>query len=103
MSSENHTIPHRDTVASVAYFKVSTSNMILTFDGIWSLSPDGKVSSLLSSNTELRFSAHSGSTSPSKIIQWRFYDSPLWLSMTLLRVCVNTPSVHSAVVESSLP
>lgn len=30
-SSLNHTIPHRDTVASVAYFKSWTSNIIRTF------------------------------------------------------------------------
>lgn len=69
VSSLNQTIPHLDTVANVAYFKVSTSNIILTFDGIANLSPFGNVNNLLSSNTEFKFSAHSGSTSPSNIIQ----------------------------------
>ena len=72
MFSANHTIPHLDTVANVAYFKVSTSNKILTLDGIDRRSPFGSVNNLLSSNTEFKFSAHSGSTSPSKTIQCLF-------------------------------
>ena len=40
-----------------------------TFSGTSSLSPLGRVRILLSSSTLLRFSAHSGSTSPSKTIQ----------------------------------
>mmetsp|Transcript_125260 Transcript_125260/g.362413 ORF Transcript_125260/g.362413 Transcript_125260/m.362413 type:complete len:269 (-) Transcript_125260:5014-5820(-) len=67
-SSANQTMPQRETVARVAYFKVSTSNMILTFGGMASRSPLGSVSNLLSSNTEFKFSAHSGSTSPSNMI-----------------------------------
>ena len=65
-------MPQRETVAKVAYFKVSTSKMILTFEGIDNLSPLGRVKSLLSSKTEFRFSAQSGSTSPSKTIQCLF-------------------------------
>ena len=76
VSEENQTIPHRETVARVTKFKFSTSNKILTLEGIAKRSPLGNVNNLLSSKTELRFSAHSGSTSPSKIIQWRFEDSP---------------------------
>ena len=76
-SSENQTIPQRETVAKVAYYKLSTSNIILTLGGISNLSPLGRVNSLLLSRTELRFSAHSGSTSPSNIIQCLFSDSPL--------------------------
>jgi hypothetical protein len=45
-SLENQTIPHLDTVAKVAYFKVSTSNIILTLLGIASRSPLGRVKSL---------------------------------------------------------
>ncbi len=71
-SLENQTIPHLDTVAKVAYFKVSTSNIILTLLGIASRSPLGRVKSLLSSKTEFKFSAHSGSTSPSNTIQCLF-------------------------------
>ena len=56
ISSENHTIPHLETVAGVACARLSTSNTILTLLGIASLSPDGSVSSLLSSSTEFRFS-----------------------------------------------
>jgi len=69
VSSLNQTIPHLETVAKVAYLRVSTSNIILTLGGIANLSPFGNVSNLLSSSTEFRFSAHSGSTSPSNIIQ----------------------------------
>ena len=65
-------------------------------------SPLGSVSSLLSSRTELRFSTHSGSTSPSKIIHWRFDNSPRRLSMILRRMCVNKPSVHSPVEKNNL-
>lgn len=55
----------------------------LTFGGKLRRSPLGRVSSLLSSRTELRFSTHSGSTSPSKMIHWRFCSSPRTLSMIL--------------------
>ena len=43
----------------------------LTLGGIARRSPLGRVSSLLSSSTELRFSTHSGSTSPSNIIHYK--------------------------------
>jgi len=46
--------------------------MILTLDGIPIRSPLGNVNILLSSKTEFKFSTHSGSTSPSKIIQCLF-------------------------------
>lgn len=62
-------IPHQDTVARVAYLRVCTSNKILTFSGMTSHSPFGKVRVLLSSKTEFKFSTHSGSMSPSKTIQ----------------------------------
>ena len=77
MSSENQTIPHLDTVANVAHFNDSTSNNILTLGGIDNLSPLGNVNNLLSSKTEFRFSAHSGSTSPSNTIQCLLALSPL--------------------------
>jgi len=76
-SSLNHTIPHLLTVANVAYFNVSTSNNNLTFYGICILSPFGNVNNLLSSNTLFKFSAHSGSTSPSNTIQCFLLLSPL--------------------------
>lgn len=103
----------------------------LTFGGKLRRSPFGRVSSLLSSSTEFRFSTHSGSTSPSKMIHWRFCSSPRTLSMILklkenylicvflqtvvcgwdsdgvvahfLRMCVNKPSVHSRVFGSRVP
>ena len=70
-SSENQTMPQRDTVARVAYLRSVTSNMIFTFLGIDNLSPFGRVNSLFTSRTEFKFSTHSGSTSPSKIIHCR--------------------------------
>ena len=81
VSALNQTIPHRDTVAGVACSKLSTSRMIRTLSGIVKRSPLGRVNSLLSSSTELRFSAHSGSTSPSNTIQCRRSASPRWLAM----------------------
>ena len=66
-------------------------------------SPFGKVSNLLSSRTEFKFSTHSGSTSPSNIIQWRFAASPLTLSTIRRRMAVKSPSVHSRVLGSRLP
>mmetsp|Transcript_1997 Transcript_1997/g.5251 ORF Transcript_1997/g.5251 Transcript_1997/m.5251 type:complete len:236 (-) Transcript_1997:3534-4241(-) len=97
------TIPHLDTVAGVAKFRLSTSRMIRMLLGIPRRSPLGSVSILLSSKTELRFSAHSGSTSPSNTIQWRRSDSPFWLSKIFLKTLVNIPSVHSRVVPSRSP
>ena len=75
-SSLNHTVPQRLTEAGVAYFRFSTSNRIRTLGGSERRSPVGSVSSLLSSRTELRFSAHSGSTSPSNTIHCRRVLSP---------------------------
>lgn len=45
-----------------------TSNITRTLGGRDRRSPLGKVRSLLSSNTEFKFSTHSGSTSPSNMI-----------------------------------
>ena len=55
----------------------------LTFEGMARRSPLGRVNSLLSSRTEFRFSTHSGSTSPSNIIQCFLLISPRTLSMIL--------------------
>ena len=49
--------------------KLNTFQTMLTFGGIERRSPLGRVKSLLSSSTLFKFSTHSGSTSPSKIIQ----------------------------------
>lgn len=57
----------------------------LTLDGIPRRSPFGKVNSLLSSRTLFKFSTHSGSTSPSKMIHCRLLISPRTLSMILER------------------
>ena len=103
VSSLNHTMPHRLTVASVAYFRFSTSNMMRTFEGRLRRSPLGKVSNLLSSRTLFRFSTHSGSTSPSNMIQCLFDCSPRRLSTIFRSILVNKPSVHSRVVLSRLP
>lgn len=103
MLSVMQIIPHQDTVAKVAYLSVWTSNKILTFSGMTSLSPFGKVKVLLSSKTEFRFSTHSGSISPSKTIQWLLDISPFWFEIIVLKIKVKIPSDHSRVVSSSFP
>ena len=55
----------------------------LTFGGMPRRSPLGRVRSLLSSSTEFKFSTHSGSTSPSKMIHCRLVSSPRTLSIIL--------------------
>mmetsp|Transcript_4796 Transcript_4796/g.10883 ORF Transcript_4796/g.10883 Transcript_4796/m.10883 type:complete len:205 (-) Transcript_4796:856-1470(-) len=101
--SANHTMPHLETVASVACLSVSTSIITRTLGGILSRSPEGSVSTLLSSSTLLRFSAQSGSTSPSNTIQLRRTPLNAAVSITLLSILVNTPSVHSSVLGSREP
>mmetsp|Transcript_19505 Transcript_19505/g.56125 ORF Transcript_19505/g.56125 Transcript_19505/m.56125 type:complete len:242 (+) Transcript_19505:5184-5909(+) len=103
VSSLNQIIPHRETVAGVACLRLSTSRMILMLSGMSSRSPLGSVSNLLSSKTLLRFSAHSGSTSPSKTIQCLRSASPFWLARMVRSRPVKTPSVHSIVVPSRTP
>lgn len=58
--------------------------MILTFGGSDRRSPFGNVNNLLSSKTEFKFSTHSGSTSPSKIIHCLLFISPRTLSTIFL-------------------
>mmetsp|Transcript_8133 Transcript_8133/g.11836 ORF Transcript_8133/g.11836 Transcript_8133/m.11836 type:complete len:243 (-) Transcript_8133:74-802(-) len=77
--------------------------MIRRLSGMPRRSPLGSVNSLLSSRTLLRFSAHSGSTSPSKIIQCLLSASPFWFAKIPLKRDVKTPSVHSIVVPSRVP
>ena len=59
----------RETVAGEAYYKSAVSKIKLTLFPKDILSPVGSVSKWLSSNTEFRLSIHSGSMSPSQIIQ----------------------------------
>ena len=77
----------------------------LTLGGMPSLSPLGRVSILLSSSTLFRFSTHSGSTSPSKMIHCRLLISPRTLSMILAAQTYNTKcynhSVHKKVHTGS--
>ena len=76
----------------------------LTLGGIPSLSPLGRVSSLLSSSTLLRFSTHSGSTSPSKIIHCRLFSSPRTLSMILRgRIDVFRPTGYNQKLACNMP
>jgi hypothetical protein len=63
-------IPILETVAGLAYCKSLVSNMKLTLDPNDILSPVGSVKRWLSSSTLLRLSIHSGSISPSQIIQF---------------------------------
>jgi hypothetical protein len=76
VSSLNHTMPQRLTVASVAYLRSCTSKKMRMLGGSARRSPFGSVRSLLSSSSAFRFSTHSGSTSPSKMIQCRLFISP---------------------------
>lgn len=61
-------IPIRDIVAGEAQLRSWVSNIKLTFEPNWILSPLGIVNNLLSSKTEFKDSIHSGSISPSQII-----------------------------------
>lgn len=62
-------MPILDIVAGEAQVRSCVSNKKLTLLPKRIRSPDGMVNSLLSSRTELRDSIHSGSMSPSQIIQ----------------------------------
>ncbi|CAH7682875.1 expressed protein, partial [Phakopsora pachyrhizi] len=64
------------TVARVAYFKYSTSNIIQTLSCKLSVFLLGKIKSLLSSKTLFKFSIDSGSILPSKMIQCCLASSP---------------------------
>ena len=61
-------MPARETVAGDALRRLCTSTHIFMLSVIRMRSPDASVSSLLSSNTVLRFSIHSVSTGPSQTI-----------------------------------
>lgn len=62
------TIPIRDTVAGEALSMLCTSNTSLQDGDMVMRSPLARVSVLLSSRTELRFSIHMASTGPSSTI-----------------------------------
>ena len=62
-------MPIRETVAGDAYYKSDVSNMKFTLVPNEIRSPVGRVKRWLSSKTEFRDSIHSGSMSPSQIIQ----------------------------------
>ena len=90
-------MPIRETVAGEANLRSWVSKMKLTFGPNWMRSPEGIVSSRLSSRTELRDSTHSGSMSPSQMIQLLTSGG----SRTTLRAdAVSTPSNHSRVSMS---
>ena len=87
-------IPILETVAGDANCKLSVSNMKLTLEPKDILSPVGRVNKWLSSKTEFNASIHSGSTSPSHIIQFKTYCSSL---ITCLADAVSTPSENYLV------
>jgi hypothetical protein len=87
-------IPILLIVAGEAYYKSLVSNIKLTLLPNDILSPVGRVNNLLSSNTLLRLSIHSGSTSPSQITQ---HITLLFSLAALLAAAVNTPEVNSLV------
>ena len=90
-------IPMRDMVAGEAQERSWDSNKKLTFGPNCIRSPEGMVSSLLSSSTEFRDSIHSGSMSPSHTIQ---ECTEVGSFTTCLAEEVRTPSVHSLVSMS---
>lgn len=93
-SSFMNIIPIREIVAGEANCKLSVSKMKLTLDPNDILSPVGKVRSLLSSKTEFNASIHSGSTSPSQMIQFKTFSLSF---ITYLADIVKTPSENSLV------
>jgi len=93
-------IPMREIVAGEAQLRSCDSNRKLTLGPNCILSPEGMVSSLLSSRTELRDSIHSGSMSPSHTIHdWTSIGS----RTTWRAAFVKTPSDHSRVSMSICP
>ena len=93
-------MPMRETVAGEANLRSWVSKIKLTLGPNWMRSPDGIVSSRLSSSTELSDSTHSGSMSPSQMI----HDLTSAGSRTTLRAeAVSTPSNHSRVSMSMCP
>ncbi len=93
-------IPILLTVAGEAYWRSEVSKMKFTLLPNDILSPVGSVNKWLSSSTEFKLSIHSGSISPSHIIQQRTsYDS----LTTYLAAKVRTPSVNSRVSLFILP
>lgn len=68
-----------------------------TFGGKARRSPLSNVRSLLSLRNELRFSIHSEWTSSSKIINYRFVNSPLTLSIIIRSIWGNKLSLHSII------
>lgn len=62
-------IPILDTVAGDACLREWVSKIKFILFPNWILQPEGNVNNLLSSKTEFSDSIHSGSTSPSNIIQ----------------------------------
>mmetsp|Transcript_38163 Transcript_38163/g.49388 ORF Transcript_38163/g.49388 Transcript_38163/m.49388 type:complete len:204 (+) Transcript_38163:889-1500(+) len=85
-------IPARLTVAGLAFFKVSTSNIILQFSVIGIRSPLAKVKILLSSRTVFKSSIQIASTGPSIISHVM---KALFLPLALAHIAANTPVTHS--------
>ena len=95
-----NTIPIRDIVAGDALSTLSGSKTNLVLDAIIIRSPFAKVSVLLSSSTEFKFSIHTASTGPSRTIH-KF--SVFFVCVDLLHIIEKIPSVQSFVATSSLP
>jgi hypothetical protein len=82
-----NTIPFLDTVAGEALSMLCTSNRILHEGAIGIRSPLARVSVLLSSSTEFRFSIQIASTGPSKISHtW----SPKSQNNVIMSTCITT-------------
>lgn len=72
---EKNVMPILDIVAGDALSTLSGSKQSLAFAAITIRSPFARVSVLLSSKTEFKFSIHTASTGPSKTIQQYSFDS----------------------------
>ena len=99
-SSERNIIPIQDTVAGEAYLKLSVSNMKFTLSPNEIRSPLGSVNRWLSSSTEFKDSTHSGSISPSQMIQHLVSKGSFTIDHA---EAVKTPSLNSLVSWSISP
>lgn len=94
------TMPIRETVAGEALSILSGSKTSFEFGDIIIRSPFARVSVLLSSSTEFKFSIHTASTGPSSTIH---INSFFFNIVDLRQIVENIPSVQSLVATSNLP
>ena len=90
--------PQREIVAGEANYKDEHSNKTFKFKGILILSPFDKQNTLESSNTVFKFSIHSVSNGPSKIIHYYLLKNNYLLGLGFIAkslICLLAiPSIH---------